>query len=512
MKTQCTVEGRPAHNADFAPPRRRTARWLVVLLALALAAACSDDGGVTESGNEAPAGSDPSTDGTTDEAPPDATAPDDKAPDDDPSGGQAPDEEDPVGDPPDLAGVLAPSNWQATNTGVTDDTIKIGFTYLDLVGLAESGLIKLSWGPTEAIIQAIVDDINANGGINGRDLEVVFAPFLPIGDAPSGEACTQLTEDEEVFAVLVGFLGENNLCVTELHETVLVSALGSVDRASLERSSAPWVSVTPTDERGIDALVQLLDDNDMLEGHTFGVFTEPSREANAETMASTLAARGYSVAETAILTAPLNDPIAVESELAVVAERFELEGIDTVFTLSNFIPAAGFAAVDYYPRLFSQYADTFLAGAATNPLSEFPMVAGIANYDPVDDSFNGPEMIACREAYTAATGNEILPPSEESQTEQSTGAPSLTTGCQAMWIFVQAALAAGPDLNHQTWAEGVISIGDFTMPDGRLGSFGPDKPDAPDEFELVQLDPAFDPDEGGQPYVLIGEPLVTGDS
>src|SRR3712207_3366070 len=53
-------------------------------------------------------------------------------------------------------------------TGVTEDTIKIGFSYVDLEALAQAGVLDITHGPYEEIMQSLVEDLNENGGINGR--------------------------------------------------------------------------------------------------------------------------------------------------------------------------------------------------------------------------------------------------------------------------------------------------------------------------------------------------------
>ena len=61
--------------------------------------------------------------------------------------------------------------------GVTANTIKIGFSYIDLETLAKSGIIKIDNGPYEQVIKALVADVNAHGGINGRKLELFTAKY-----------------------------------------------------------------------------------------------------------------------------------------------------------------------------------------------------------------------------------------------------------------------------------------------------------------------------------------------
>ncbi len=61
----------------------------------------------------------------------------------------------------------------ATATGVTEDTIKLGFAYADLEALADQGFVDLDHGPYEDIMGVLVDDLNANGGVGGRQVEMV---------------------------------------------------------------------------------------------------------------------------------------------------------------------------------------------------------------------------------------------------------------------------------------------------------------------------------------------------
>ena len=80
--------------------------------------------------------------------------------------------------------------------GVTDDAIKVGITYVDLKAIGD--IASLDHGDYEKAFQNMVDQINEDGGINGRKIEPVFAPINPVGTEPSEAACTKLTQDEKV--------------------------------------------------------------------------------------------------------------------------------------------------------------------------------------------------------------------------------------------------------------------------------------------------------------------------
>ena len=104
--------------------------------------------------------------------------------------------------------------------GVTDDTIKIGITYTDAAALQAVGL-DYEFGDMEAAYQALADDINEDGGIHGRQLELVFAPIDPTSPTPAEEKCVQLTEDEDVFIVAGFFLADAVICPVSTHETAV---------------------------------------------------------------------------------------------------------------------------------------------------------------------------------------------------------------------------------------------------------------------------------------------------
>jgi len=83
--------------------------------------------------------------------------------------------------------------------GVSADSIKIGVTYTDLSAIKD--IMDLDHGDYASAFQALADDLNASGGINGRKLEIVQAPVSPIGTEAGTTTCVQMTEDEKVFAV-----------------------------------------------------------------------------------------------------------------------------------------------------------------------------------------------------------------------------------------------------------------------------------------------------------------------
>jgi branched-chain amino acid transport system substrate-binding protein len=390
---------------------------------------------------------------------------------------------------------------------VTADTIKIGFTYIDLEALAESGVIRLDHGPYEDVIRALVDDVNANGGINGRQLELVTAKYSPIGNEGQLAACTQLTEDEEVFAVLNGLLNENNLCIVEQHSTILISEFG-FNEERLGRARAPWASIGASDERAIEGLVRVLDENGDLEDRTIAVYAaQAANEPLIDLAVEELESAGYTVADTALLDVPETDLQAATAQDTVIAQRFMDNGVDTVINVGLFTPGADFDAAGFHPTMYSLRAGNVTAAAYTNPLEKFPLVGGLdspANYD----AYESAEFERCRSVYEEATGIQIIRPEEEDLAGDSSGFVAMLLACTTMQVFVAAAEAAGPNLTHDTFREGLESIGEIDLVTSPAASFGPGKYDAANSFQLFKLDPTWEEGQGKKQLIPLGEPIT----
>jgi branched-chain amino acid transport system substrate-binding protein len=382
----------------------------------------------------------------------------------------------------------------ASATGVTADTIKLAFTYPDLESLAKSGLVKVSHGSYPDVIKVLVDDINANGGINGRKLDVIPEKFGVVAASDMLAACTKVTEDEKVFMVLGGFTNNDaNLCVTEQHATPMLSTFGSgFNQAIVGKAKAPWATPAASDERGVKALVQVLKQQGSLEGKTIGVYGgSASSKPLVDLTNETLKAAGYTVKDSAINDAEATDGQAVTAQDKLIGQKFKDDGVDTVFVLFSIPPGANFDAIGYHPAMYSPQSGLVSAGAFTNPYAKFPIVGALGSTTDPDQGYNSPEMQRCRDLWTKATGKIIKTPTQESKDGKSSSFTAMSTVCTALRIFVDAAKAAGPNLTPQTWEQGLQSLGSIQVASGTTTSFGPNKPDGQDSFVLQKYNPAW---------------------
>lgn len=126
--------------------------------------------------------------------------------------------------------------------GVTDTTVKMGFIISDRGTLgATLGFKIINPGTVEtrtAGIQAVVDYVNANGGVGGRQIEPVIKSYASLDDsAANAEAlCKQFTQDEQVFALWLDGQLQNNArpCYKQGRAIMIDSSAIAQDQTAFE--------------------------------------------------------------------------------------------------------------------------------------------------------------------------------------------------------------------------------------------------------------------------------------
>src|SRR6516165_8190624 len=94
-----------------------------------------------------------------------------------------------------------PSSAGASTPGVTATAIRVGIPYVDVAAVKAVG-VNIDWGSVPDAFNAVIDHINAQGGINGRKIVPYLVAVNPTGTAPAATACTQLTEDDNIFVAV----------------------------------------------------------------------------------------------------------------------------------------------------------------------------------------------------------------------------------------------------------------------------------------------------------------------
>jgi ABC-type branched-subunit amino acid transport system substrate-binding protein len=350
------------------------------------------------------------------------------------------------------AGAVA---WAAT-PGVSKDEITLGVTYVDLEAIRD--VTDISHGDYEKTYNAVIDDLNKQGGVNGRKIVPVFAKVNPLGTAPAQEACLKLTEDAKVFAAVGFFYFDAPLCYVAQHDTPILG--GTMNPAFLKQAKAPWMTLDSGPEvtpRAIEALAK----SGALKGK-IGVVASATEEKSLLDPAVKPALKRNGIKSTvAIIDAPLTDTVAATQQAGTIAEKFKSDGIKTVL-LVGATPSVFSNALknsDYRPKLVGTTYSTF-QGAAINKATDPALWKGAVTADTGTD-FNDPSLQKCFKIVEKATGETIVE-------HPKPGAPdyqaSAASACRYISLFSQLAGAAGKDLTVSGFGKAAKKLGSVTVP------------------------------------------------
>ncbi len=450
-------------------------RWLLALLAVftLIAAACGDDSEGSDGDDDTDVAADDDAD--DDDAPADDDADDDDAPADDDTPADDDDEDD--------TGELT-----ASYKGVTPDTIHIGVSYLDF-GFLKEEFGAAGWGDQEGVWQALIDDINDRGGINGRMIEAVYDGYKATQPTDAARSCTALTQDNEVFAVLGGYLslaGTEDPCIVDLNETMLVG--GGMTPEELSTARAPWYDVGATSDRSTAILLDLLVENgDTADAEVF-LISHLDKAANEGIIEDALAERDITRVDGAVLDVPDGDQGAQDSLMQLIAERIRTSGANTVFINGN--PSAvlrGLIAADLMGEV-EVWANQTDALNNLGPSVDKEAAEGvIAQLSATDqEMYDEAQMTTCIAIVQAAfPDTDIIQPDDIGEDEDN-WFNSIRRYCRLLSLFEQLATQAGTDLTYDSIVEAADGayFDDFAIPGNTHASLSPDKPDAQDEYRL----------------------------
>jgi ABC-type branched-subunit amino acid transport system substrate-binding protein len=245
--------------------------------------------------------------------------------------------------------------------GVTEDAINISFIGADFAALAEAGLAP-DLGDMPATLPALVEWINEDGGIAGRDVNLT----VDLVDGVSGPdaaraACVKATEEDDAAVVVVSPAVSRELvrCTAVQQRTITLGMPGWDDPLYEEAEGRLFSMGSQTSMgtyRNTEGWADVLEAEGELEGHTIGVVTSDDFDAIAagteDALVPHLEELGYEVAEFANLPCPEGDSDCEQHEPAM--QSFKDAGVDLVFM--NAGPLSGPAlltaadGLDYHPE------------------------------------------------------------------------------------------------------------------------------------------------------------------
>ena len=368
-----------------------------------------------------------------------------------------------------VSGRAGAAGSSQSGTGVTSNTIKIGITYPDLAAIRN--IVNVNPGNYLVAYNTVINQINAQGGINGRKIVPVFASVNPLGTAGAATACTQLTEDDNVFAVVGFFQPADTNCYVNTHVTPIIGASLTAQQAA--SAKAPWYNYFISDSDLIPKEMTYFEQQGVFEGHRIGVTAETVNQDEMNLVVSELKKLKVPVVQTAVNTAPATDTTALATEDGIIAQKFKASGVSEVVAVGNagndWPRSEQSDQSTYLPRLVVPdftYLDAYVTNAAghSNAILKGAITAG--GIPPVKVTWDDPAMKRCIAKIQANEPNAPInnPVTATSSTPVTWTAPELA--CSQMALFQDIVKAAGRTLNNQTFQRGARTLTHVTIPGG----------------------------------------------
>jgi branched-chain amino acid transport system substrate-binding protein len=373
--------------------------------------------------------------------------------------------------------------------GVTATTIRVGVPYVDLAAIRALG-VNMSWGSVPDAFNAIIDNINAHGGINGRKIVPYLVAVNPSGTAPAATACTQLIEDDTVF-VAIGPLEAT--CYLE-HDTPVVA---SIYAAGTSSNVAQDFTTTPPNSAYDPLQLSVFDKQGVFKHKKVAPFGGDTGDGSELALVqSALAKLRVPVVTTAVDSAPEGDIAAENAMVTVIAQRFESDGVNEVVAVGDgsAIWPEGLSAIQsiYNPPWVATSESDFTGAVSSsdNPIYLKNMVTSSPLPPPAsiwDNSVTQKCVALDRKDYPTNhinAFNASLPDSEETWL-------GIEIACADMALFTDVATAAGKDLTVSSFVHAGYRLKNLILPGANATvSFGPGRPYALGPVYMVHYDAA----------------------
>jgi hypothetical protein len=230
-----------------------------------------------------------------------------------------------------LGVLLAPTPASAATSGspgVTATTIRVGIPYVDVAAVKAVG-VDINWGSVPDAFNAIIANMNAHGGINGRHIVPYIVAVNPTGTAPAATACTQLTQDDTVFVAIAPLQAT---CYLQNGTPVIASiyAPGSVSGLAQDFTLTPPPSAYDPLQLAVFAK------QGVFKHKKVAIFGGTAADASEiKLVQSALAKLHVPIVATAVDSAPQGDLAASNAQVTAIAQRFQSEGIDEVVAVGD---------------------------------------------------------------------------------------------------------------------------------------------------------------------------------
>jgi hypothetical protein len=402
------------------------------------------------------------------------------------------------------AGTTTPTTAAPSATGpapgVTADSIKIGVTYVDQKALLKSGL-NYNLGDWNGAWKALINQVNAAGGINGRKLVPDIVAIDPTDPKYAQAACVKFTQDDKDFLVAGFFVADGVNCVVDTHHTAVVGGTQTTQRVA--NAKAPWLTPLPGDGQ-TNRVIQALKANGSLSGKV-GVFVgqaEDTATLNSD-LVPALRAVGVTPVQTAVMDAPVSDTAAIQTKVNLIAQKFQASGVNTV--LLGGLAAQNWPAYmegnPYNPKLLFidiVGAQAFTTNKATTNTSLLKGSIAGGPYGPNQQIFEESQMQACIKTLAAAGVKTAAPDTSGSDMSNQPFQAAFNV-CPVFDLMKAWLEGAGKNLNYGTLQTAINGLKVHVSGDPTTRVYGPGAFDGNPKAYLFSWDPTQ------KTYVLAGK-------
>lgn len=383
-----------------------------------------------------------------------------------------------------------PEPLTASWKGVTEDTVNIGVSILDFDALKDLGLQDFGWGDQRLIWEFYIEQLNARGGVAGRQVDAALDFYNPALALEAEAACLRMTQDREAFAVLGSFLGPAESatpCLTDQEDLVVVGGTMTVEL--LEGSNSVWVGNGVADRRRIPAFFTLLEEGGYVSGQKVAVVSGDEDEDNTnDVVIPILEGMDVEIVLTKVNTSSEDDVLAEDRFWDLTSEQIRAEQAEVIVIngdTSGAIRGIGNNGLEQELWVVNSGQLTNLGSTVDRSDADGALAFGSAS---AEETWEEPNLVACVKEFTDAHPDiDVLGPLEVAE-----GAERWDTGialaCGWIAVFETLMNASDPAVTPATVQAAYENYGDTMLPGQFFGSWGPGKPDANDGFRLSVFD------------------------
>ena len=377
-----------------------------------------------------------------------------------------------------------------SDQGVTATTIRVGIPYIDLSAVRKFG-ITLDQGDYRDAYSAIIADLNAHGGVDGRKLVPYIVAVSPVGTAPAATACTQLAGDDRVFVAIAPF--EPSCFLQQGVPTIAGSYQGGP-----ASGIAPNFTLTPPQAAYDPVQLKAFAHEGVFKGKKVGIFAGQTTDENElHIVESALRALHVPVVATAVDAGASGDQPAINQQANIIAQRFQSSGVNEVVAVGEgsliWPDALQANQSTYHPPFVATNEGTIETAVLAASLSP-AYLRGVLTSSPVPSNYqiwHTPFVQHCdqvvRKAYPS---DKITPPTNPISGSDQTFY-SVEAACINMALFTTIAKAAGKNLTVARFENAGHGLHNATIPGAASSvSFGPGRSYPLGPVILVTYDPA----------------------